>query len=491
MLFESTVKADLAGQLLIRNNIDRRIQLADFRREPPFLDKPWEEAIAYFRNRGIVDPNELSTLLRGYAQRADVARLLMLKQIQEEVRNQLEKSLTEGGTYQEFARALADGKESLGITNADPSYLKMVFRTNIQGAYGAGRFKAITDPVVMAERPFVQYRTVGDARVRESHVVLDKTVYRSDSSEWERICPPNGIQCRCAVVTLTRDDPETAKVQDAPPADYVADPDFDRAPTARIPLSALTKDEQTEVKRAPIVQVPEKLQAKPTFTVPRSGEQNGAVEKQVFGDRQSDTKLHQLFGLDRAKLPSGFTSTIADVTEIADFTTAKGTKVPGYVKVEATIHDKRGEQVGKIVRAYKKADGGKIDVEHSSFYLDEAIQGSGIGREIFNAQIDAYERLGNVRRVELTADSVGKYVWTKAGFDWTDAADFKSVKRDLAEALTSRVGAAAAKEILAEINTPSDIARVVVDGEKIGKDLLIAREAYIDMAQTPSKITRL
>jgi HK97 family phage major capsid protein len=35
---------------------------------------------------------------------------------------------------------------------------------------------------------------------------------------------------------------------------------------------------------------------------------------------------------------------------------------------------------------------------------------------VFNAQIDAYEKMG-VQRVELTAAEVGKYVWSKAGFE--------------------------------------------------------------------------
>jgi SPP1 gp7 family putative phage head morphogenesis protein len=231
------VKADLAGQLMVRRGIgDQRIQMADPAQKPSFLDMPWADAINEFIARGIVKPNELSTLMGDYAQRADVARRLMLENIQKEVRAQLERSLRDGGTYQQFAAALDEKKVSLGIADTDPSYLKMVFRTNVQGAYGAGRFKAMKDPVVQAARPYVQYRTVGDARVRPTHAVLDGTTYDASGGVWERICPPNNYNCRCSAVMLTPEEAAGKQILGAVPASYVPDADFDGPPVARLPV---------------------------------------------------------------------------------------------------------------------------------------------------------------------------------------------------------------------------------------------------------------
>jgi hypothetical protein len=70
-----------------------------------------------------------------------------------------------------------------------------VFRTNVQAAYGAGRFRAMTDPDVVEARPFVEYRTVGDAVVRPSHAILAGTCYHSASPAWHKISPPNGFRC--------------------------------------------------------------------------------------------------------------------------------------------------------------------------------------------------------------------------------------------------------------------------------------------------------
>jgi SPP1 gp7 family putative phage head morphogenesis protein len=237
-LFVPTVKADMAGQLMVRREAGSTVvhMAAGDGGVPdgkaPFLDLPWDEAIAEFKARGLMSEREFSTMLGDYATRSAEARQLMLTNIQKMMRDRLETALTDGQTLREFAAEVRQGTESLGITEADPSYLQMVFRTNIQSAYGAGRFRQITNPTVMAARPFVQYRTVGDARVRDSHRVLEGMVFRADDPEWHRIAPPNGYNCRCSLVTLDRHEAAGEHVRESVPSDYTPDPDFDGPPTA-------------------------------------------------------------------------------------------------------------------------------------------------------------------------------------------------------------------------------------------------------------------
>ena len=193
-LFEATVKADLGGDLMVRGDEKNRvIQMAEPARSRPLLNLGWREAIREFIERGVMDPDELSTLLRDYTQRSAIARQLMLEHVQEVVRGELVKSLEEGKTFPEFVKALRDGDLDLDLTNKP--YLQNVFRTNVQSAYGAGRFRAMQDPDVLAERPYVEYRTVGDARVRESHRALEGKVFDARSDEWHTIAPPNGYNC--------------------------------------------------------------------------------------------------------------------------------------------------------------------------------------------------------------------------------------------------------------------------------------------------------
>ncbi len=475
-LFVTTVKADMAGQLMVKRDVGAgRFVFAEPGKKVPFLDQPWVDAINEFRARGIVKPSELSTLLGDYAQRAVVARQLMLENIQTEVRAQLEKALTEGGTYQEFAQALDEKKVPLGIADVDPSYLKMVFRTNTMSAYGAGRFRAMTDPDVIAERPFVEYRTVNDARVREQHRILHKTVYRADSEEWYRIAPPNSYNCRCAAVPITAEEARGSKVLSEPPKAYEPDPDFDSPPVAKLPKSLVQDAANTNARR--VISVPEQLQRAEKEPPPST--RVGAPAEQVFGRRISDADLDAMTGA-TAKLPTGLTMQV-HVDE-----------PKGEPKVRAVggIKNDKGEVVGSFTRTYKRNEENELVVINGQMTLHEQYQGTGLGSRVFNAQMDGYQQAG-VAKVHLDAIDVGKYVWTKAGFDWDDAAQLERVRVQLRDYLAKRFGDFAAERIVEATRTPLDIARLVVDGQRIGKEFLIGLDEVISMTQTPSKITRL
>lgn len=57
--------------------------------------------------------------------------------------------------------------------------------------------------------PYLQYQTVGDARVREEHAILDGLTLRLNDAKWNRIMPPNGFGCRCSTKQTDDSDPLT------------------------------------------------------------------------------------------------------------------------------------------------------------------------------------------------------------------------------------------------------------------------------------------
>lgn len=52
-------------------------------------------------------------------------------------------------------------------------------------------------------RPYLKYITVGDARTRPEHEVLDGIIRHIDDPFWISNYPPNGKGCRCTVITLS------------------------------------------------------------------------------------------------------------------------------------------------------------------------------------------------------------------------------------------------------------------------------------------------
>ncbi len=243
-LFIPMVMAEMAGQLMARGEVPELEakmyrMIGEAQPVEAFLNLPWEEAIREFKARGVVSPDEFTRLIGTYANRAQEGRALLLQRVQERVREMLVTSLEEGQTFREFAGALEAQAEGLGITTTDHAYLENVFRTNVQSAYGAGRYRQITDPAVATARPYVQYRTVGDARVWESHRLLDRGVYRIDGEAWRQVAPPNGYQCRCSMVTLSVDEARGLDIRDALPEGGAPDEGFDGPPVANVERSLL------------------------------------------------------------------------------------------------------------------------------------------------------------------------------------------------------------------------------------------------------------
>lgn len=54
------------------------------------------------------------------------------------------------------------------------------------------------------DRYFLQYRTVGDDRVRKEHMALDATTLPVEHPFWDTHYPPNGWNCRCNVVQVRK-----------------------------------------------------------------------------------------------------------------------------------------------------------------------------------------------------------------------------------------------------------------------------------------------
>ena len=242
------VQADLAGQLFV-HDIEAGSGLTLSRPRPPyqyrldgtnFLSMPWPEAIAAFKARGIISDRELEKLLDDYRERSVEARQLMLEHLRDRVREELTRTLEEGGTFREFADSIRTEQQTFGIGGADLHYLETVYRTNIQTAYSAGRFRAINDPDVASARPYWECRSVQDSRVVPNPCqVLDGKVFRVGNSATDGLFPPNHFNCRCSAISLAEDELEGRRVwRSVPPGGQPAS-GFGQSPSRLVAQSLL------------------------------------------------------------------------------------------------------------------------------------------------------------------------------------------------------------------------------------------------------------
>lgn len=142
-----------------------------------------------------------------------------------EVLNQFLRELVDavedGTTNAEFRKRMNDFLERNGYTAASPWHLDVIFLTNIQTAYNAGHY--VNMQTAKKFRPYWQYKTAGDGRVRESHAAMHNRVYAADDPIWDVWYPPNGFRCRCTVVSLSKRQVEERglAVSDRPPTSLV------------------------------------------------------------------------------------------------------------------------------------------------------------------------------------------------------------------------------------------------------------------------------
>ncbi len=109
------------------------------------------------------------------------------------------KALADGSTLSAFRKDFDQIVQNHGWTYRGKRgwRTRVIFDTNMRSAHMAGRWAQLQ--ANKDRRPFLQYRTAGDARVRPQHRQWNGLVYPVDDAFWQTHYPPNGWGCRCTV----------------------------------------------------------------------------------------------------------------------------------------------------------------------------------------------------------------------------------------------------------------------------------------------------
>lgn len=95
-------------------------------------------------------------------------------------------------------------------------YLNTLVRTNTFEALNEARYAEFTDPAVSDFVEALEYAAVLDGSTTTICRELNGKVYRADSSNWDRIRPPNHFNCRSVLVPVTVIDGWDGKESDPP-----------------------------------------------------------------------------------------------------------------------------------------------------------------------------------------------------------------------------------------------------------------------------------
>lgn len=177
-------------------------------------------AVDYFRAKGYEITFSWEAMAADAHARAFTVAKAMNMDVLQTIHAEVDRAIAEGTTLRDFQEALQPKLETLGwwgkqvaerpdgtaqlIQAGSPRRLETIYRTNLQSAYMAGRYRDLFDN--RQGRPYWQYVAVMDNRTRPAHAALNGRIFRFDDPIWESCWPPNGYNCRCRVRPLSERD---------------------------------------------------------------------------------------------------------------------------------------------------------------------------------------------------------------------------------------------------------------------------------------------
>lgn len=204
--------------------------------------KPFAEAVAFQRERIGMTRDEFDALSNEAKLRAFTIAGLTKKSLIESAQFEAMQAISDGVTKSEFLDRLSNILDAQGGVFLSPRRLELIAQNNMATAYAAGRHRQMSDPDVIADRPYRQYPLgPSDSRTSEICRKLEGLVARYDDPIWNHITPPNHHNERhIKVLTLTQEQAQQSGKMYGSPADLeypviegqtiLPDPGFDYQP---------------------------------------------------------------------------------------------------------------------------------------------------------------------------------------------------------------------------------------------------------------------
>jgi SPP1 gp7 family putative phage head morphogenesis protein len=202
----------------------RLVDPAKFARVPDFELRPFAAAIEKFVTRDIVTRGTFDRMSAEARARAFTVAGMASDRMVADVHSELHNALAAGEDLRKFRNRLRDRPTLQGWLKEGPAteaptrpgtpwHIETIFRNGTMGSYGQGRVSQMSQPSVMAARPYWQCYTVQDARVRKTHSAMHLKALKADDPFWQGGAPPWGHNCRCRIVSRSKAEVESRGIE--------------------------------------------------------------------------------------------------------------------------------------------------------------------------------------------------------------------------------------------------------------------------------------
>ncbi len=276
-------------------------------------DSPFQEALDFFQAKVRLPTQTWKDIWQGEHARAFVVAGAMRDDLLCDIQAALLTAMKEGKSKAWFEKEFAGiaGKYGWKYKGGRSWRAEVIYRTNLDTAYSAGRYAQMKETV--STRPYWQYHHGDSIKPRKNHLAWDGLIFRHDDPVWQTRWPPNGWGCRCYASSLSGREMEKKglKLADAPP--YTDNTGIDEGWAYNVgeaawgrPIAAQTLEEYKGVKGwQPLTQGNWQSEARPRL-IPADKPQAKPGEKLTDGD-STEKALRKILGGEEKifELPDG------------------------------------------------------------------------------------------------------------------------------------------------------------------------------------------
>lgn len=189
----------------------------------------FDEAIAYFKHRltqaGYLP--DVEGMVQDFAKEARNVAATAQLDLATAVYEALEAAVAKGETFADFQQRITDVLNITWGASADALHdsprLDVIFRTNVQRAYSAGRIEQYREPDILATRPVWKYSAILDGRTSDVCRACNGVVLPADDDWWQSHQPPLHHRCRSTVIAMSKRAAEAVGITEKPPEPAVSE----------------------------------------------------------------------------------------------------------------------------------------------------------------------------------------------------------------------------------------------------------------------------
>lgn len=165
---------------------------------------PFNEAIEHFRSKLDLPTQYHDDIIGHVHAKAFTVAGATKASLISDIRSAVDQAIADGTTIADFRKSFDETVQKHGWSYRGKRgwRTRVIYDNNLRTARMSGRWEQFQR--TKKTRPYLQYLTAGDQRVRPEHASWDSVVLPIDDPFWNTHFPPNGWGCRCTARTLSQ-----------------------------------------------------------------------------------------------------------------------------------------------------------------------------------------------------------------------------------------------------------------------------------------------